>query len=63
VVALALKLTVSLGCLGVVLAVVLLLRATPGLEDIWQDHYSAAGTKDTNPPDDYIASLEPITGN
>ena len=37
-----------------------LLRATPGLEDIWQDHYSAAGTKDTNPPDDYIANLEPI---
>ncbi len=39
-----------------------LLRATPGLEDIWQDHYSAAGTKDTNPPDDYIANLEPVDG-
>ena len=35
-----------------------LIRATPGLEDIWQDHYSAAGTKDTNPPDDFIANLE-----
>jgi len=39
-----------------------LLRATPGLEDIWQDHYSAAGTKDTNPPDDFIANLEPADG-
>jgi beta-lactamase superfamily II metal-dependent hydrolase len=35
------------------------LRATPGLEDIWQDHYSANGTKDTNPPNDFIANLEP----
>jgi hypothetical protein len=25
------------------------LRATPGLEDIWQVHFSANGTKDTNP--------------
>jgi len=39
-----------------------ILRATPGLEDIWQDHYSAAGTKDTNPPDDFIANLEPNDG-
>jgi len=31
---------------------------TPGLEDIWQVHYSANGTKDTNPPDDFIANLE-----
>jgi competence protein ComEC len=37
-----------------------LLRATPGLEDIWQDHYSAAGTKNTNPPDDFIANLERV---
>ena len=36
-----------------------ILRATPGLEDIWQVHYSANGTKDTNPPDDFIANLEP----
>ena len=35
------------------------LRATPGLEDIWQVHFSANGTKDTNPPDDFIANLEP----
>jgi competence protein ComEC len=35
-----------------------LLRATAGLEDIWQDHYSAAGTKDTNPPEDFIANLD-----
>jgi competence protein ComEC len=37
-----------------------ILRSTPGLEDIWQDHYSAAGTKETNPPDDFIANLEPV---
>jgi beta-lactamase superfamily II metal-dependent hydrolase len=34
-----------------------ILRATPGLEDIWQVHYSANGTRDTNPPDDFIANL------
>lgn len=39
-----------------------ILRATPGLEDIWQVHFSAAGTKDTNPPDDFIANLEPTDG-
>jgi hypothetical protein len=39
-----------------------LLRATPGLEDIWQDHYSVTGTKNTNPPDDFIANLEPADG-
>jgi competence protein ComEC len=32
------------------------LRATPGLEDIWQVHYSAAGTKETNPAADFIAN-------
>jgi beta-lactamase superfamily II metal-dependent hydrolase len=36
-----------------------ILRATPGLEDIWQVHYSAAGTKDSNPPSDFIANVEP----
>ncbi len=36
-----------------------ILRATPGLEDIWQVHYSAAGTKATNPPDDFSANLGP----
>jgi competence protein ComEC len=35
-----------------------ILRATAGLEDIWQVHYSAAGAKDTNPPADFIANLE-----
>lgn len=38
-----------------------ILRATAGLEDIWQVHYSAAGTKDTNPPPDFIANLEQPT--
>jgi competence protein ComEC len=37
------------------------LRATPGLEDIWQSHYSVNGGKDNNPPDDFIANLEPST--
>jgi hypothetical protein len=36
-----------------------ILRGAAGLEDIWQVHYSANGTKDTNPPDDFIANLEP----
>ena len=35
-----------------------MLRATPGLEHIWQVHYSAARTKDTNPPPDFIANLD-----
>lgn len=35
-----------------------ILRATAGLEDIWQVHYSAAGTQETNPPADFIANLE-----
>lgn len=35
-----------------------ILRATAGLEDIWQVHYSAAGAQDTNPPPDFIANLE-----
>jgi competence protein ComEC len=35
-----------------------ILRATAGLQDIWQMHYSAAGSKDTNPPPDFIANLE-----
>lgn len=37
------------------------LRSTPGLEDIWQSHYSMNGGKDNNPPDDFIANLEPPT--
>ena len=36
------------------------LRATPGLEDIWQVHYAAqASTENINPPPDFIANLEP----
>jgi beta-lactamase superfamily II metal-dependent hydrolase len=37
------------------------LRATPGLQDIWQSHFSVNGGKDNNPPDDFIANLEPST--
>jgi beta-lactamase superfamily II metal-dependent hydrolase len=34
------------------------LRGIPGLEDIWQVHYSTNGGKENNPPDDFIANLE-----
>jgi competence protein ComEC len=37
------------------------LRGTPGIEDIWQLHYSVSGGKDNNPPADFIANLEPST--
>jgi beta-lactamase superfamily II metal-dependent hydrolase len=32
------------------------LKAAPGLEDIWQLHYSLNGDKDHNPPDAFIAN-------
>ncbi|MDQ1470456.1 MAG: competence protein ComEC [Bryobacterales bacterium] len=32
------------------------LKTAPGMEDIWQLHYSEAGGKEHNPPDDYIAN-------
>jgi len=38
------------------------LRAAPGLQNIWQLHYSLNAAKDTNPPDDYIANLESSDG-
>jgi beta-lactamase superfamily II metal-dependent hydrolase len=34
------------------------LRDAPGLADIWQVHYSLAGGKENNPPDDYIANVD-----
>jgi beta-lactamase superfamily II metal-dependent hydrolase len=34
------------------------LRSVPGLEDIWQSHFSVLGGKENNPPDDYIANLD-----
>jgi competence protein ComEC len=34
------------------------LRGAPGLEDIWQLHYSLAGGKDRNPPDAFISNLD-----
>lgn len=34
------------------------LHGAAGLEDIWQVHYSVAGGKEHNPPDDYIANPE-----
>ncbi|MDP9172100.1 MAG: MBL fold metallo-hydrolase, partial [Acidobacteriota bacterium] len=38
------------------------LRAAPGLKDIWQLHYSLNAGKDANPPDDFIANLEASDG-
>lgn len=38
-----------------------ILRAAPGLSDIWQVHYSELGTADTNPPSDFIANLQGAT--
>jgi competence protein ComEC len=35
------------------------LRSAPGLQDIWQLHYSVKGGKDNNPSDDFIANPEP----
>ena len=34
------------------------LRNAPGMEDIWQVHYSMLGTADTNAPADFIANPE-----
>jgi competence protein ComEC len=33
------------------------LRNAPGLEDIWQVHYSFNGTKETNPPENFNVNL------
>jgi competence protein ComEC len=35
-----------------------ILRGAPGMEDIWQVHYSVAGGKENNPPEDYIANID-----
>jgi competence protein ComEC len=34
------------------------IKAVPGLEDIWQIHFAVAGGKETNAPDMFIANLE-----
>ncbi len=34
------------------------LKAAPGLEDIWQLHYSLNGDKEHNPPERFIANVE-----
>ena len=38
------------------------LKAAPGLKDIWQVHTSLNAGKDANPTDDFIANLEPSAG-
>jgi beta-lactamase superfamily II metal-dependent hydrolase len=39
-----------------------LLKAAPGLVDIWQIHYSENAGKDRNPPDDFLANLQGTDG-
>jgi beta-lactamase superfamily II metal-dependent hydrolase len=34
------------------------LRNSPGMEDVWQVHYSMLGTAETNPPADFIVNPE-----
>ena len=36
-----------------------ILRNSPGLEDIWQTHYSLSGGSENNPPANFIANLKP----
>jgi beta-lactamase superfamily II metal-dependent hydrolase len=36
------------------------LRGAPGLEDIWQVHWSVAGGKEQNPPEEFIANLDAV---
>jgi beta-lactamase superfamily II metal-dependent hydrolase len=35
-----------------------IVRNSPGLEDLWQVHYSVAGQKEANSPDTFIANLD-----
>jgi hypothetical protein len=35
-----------------------IVRTSPGLEDIWQGHYSLESGKENNAPGDFIANLE-----
>jgi hypothetical protein len=35
------------------------LRAAPGLQDIWQLHESLNAGKDANPPTDFMVNVEP----
>jgi hypothetical protein len=34
------------------------IRASPGLEDLWQLHFSIEGGKETNMPDTFIANID-----
>jgi len=34
------------------------IHSSPGIEDIWQLHYSVAGGKENNPPDTFIANVD-----
>jgi hypothetical protein len=36
------------------------IHASPGLEDLWQLHYSIEGGKDNNTPDTFIANTEEL---
>jgi competence protein ComEC len=43
---------------GGIPAALTLLRAMPGLEDLWQIHFSITGAKEANAPDPFIANVE-----
>ena len=38
------------------------LKAAPGVRDIWQVHFSLNAAKEQNPPEDFLANLEPADG-
>ena len=37
-----------------------IVKDSPGLEDLWQLHYSVAGAKEHNAPDSFIANVQEI---
>ena len=37
-----------------------IIKASPGLQEVWQLHYSVAGGQELNTPDPYIANLNEI---
>ena len=40
-----------------------IIRSSPGFEDLWQLHYSENVSKDVNPPEQFIATMESAQGH
>ena len=38
------------------------MKASPGLEDLWQLHFAIAGEKEANSPDTFIANVDEHCG-